>query len=419
MNKKIEAWCYGGKSKAFFISQIEAIHQYNSKMLNQLMLVMTIIIGTYLTVSTESGIFSRYSTAYLVCFVALLALLVTFRWKAHKGIILTRIYIILFSVVMFAFVCILGTVYDSGVRATLYIVYLLAFPMLFIIPTHYMYSFLSVTTGIFSTMALRLKVFDVAGMDVAHSVTCLVIGLLLSHHVLESRIALYVLNEQLDQHNLQLDKQLHAKEVELIQSRIAIMLSQIQPHFLFNTLTAICGLCDENPKEAKKVTTEFADYLRHNLDSLTQSNPIPFEDELHHTKVYLTIEQKRFEGRLKLVYDITVADFHIPALTIQPIVENAVKHGVTKKKGGGTVTVSTREQEHCYEIIIADNGVGFESTQPLDESDTHIGIENVSNRLWSICQGKLTVVSEIDVGTVATISIPKGKIHTDNFVLKI
>ncbi|MEG1578670.1 MAG: histidine kinase [Oscillospiraceae bacterium] len=197
------------------------------------------------------------------------------------------------------------------------------------------------------------------------------------------------------------------QESQLTQSRMAILLSQIQPHFLYNTLTAICGLCDENPKEAKKVTAEFADYLRHNLDSLTQSQPVPFADELEHTKVYLGIEQKRFEERLRVVYDIERADFCVPSLTIQPLVENAVKHGIIKRKNGGTVTISTREREDCYEIIIADDGVGFDPSMPQADPDTHIGIQNVRDRLWSMCKGTLDIKSEVGKGTAATIKIPK------------
>ncbi|MEG1084417.1 MAG: histidine kinase, partial [Hydrogenoanaerobacterium sp.] len=198
------------------------------------------------------------------------------------------------------------------------------------------------------------------------------------------------------------------QESQLTQSRMAILLSQIQPHFLYNALTAICGLCDENPKEAKRVTAEFADYLRHNLDSLTQSKPVPFEDELEHTKVYLGIEQKRFEERLRVVYDIKRADFCVPSLTIQPLVENAVKHGVVKRKNGGTVTISTRERESCYEIIIADDGVGFDINEPQTDPDTHIGIQNVRDRLWSMCGGTLDIKSEVGKGTAATIKMPKG-----------
>lgn len=207
--------------------------------------------------------------------------------------------------------------------------------------------------------------------------------------------------------HLEQDKKLREQERQFTQSRVSIMLSQIQPHFLYNTLTAICSLCDENPKEAQKVTAEFAGYLRHNLDSLTQSTPVPFEDELRHTKVYLRIEQKRFGHRLNIVYDISVSNFRVPALTIQPIVENAVKHGVTKKKTGGTVTIFTKEEEDCYEIIIDDDGFGFDIDNVQTDSDTHIGIKNVRYRLWSICHGTLTITSVPGVGTVSTIRIPK------------
>lgn len=209
------------------------------------------------------------------------------------------------------------------------------------------------------------------------------------------------------------DKQLREQERQFTQSRVSIMLSQIQPHFLYNTLTAICGLCDENPKEAQKVTAEFANYLRHNLDSLTQSTPVPFENELRHTKVYLRIEQRRFGHRLNIVYDIAVSNFRVPALTIQPIVENAVKHGVTKIKTGGTVTIITKEREDCYEIIVDDDGFGFDIDNVQTDSDTHIGIKNVRYRLWSICHGTLTITSKPGVGTVSTIRIPKGRMSEE------
>ncbi|MEG2502892.1 MAG: ATP-binding protein, partial [Anaerovoracaceae bacterium] len=96
--------------------------------------------------------------------------------------------------------------------------------------------------------------------------------------------------------------------------------------------------------------------------------------------------------------------------TIQPLVENAVKHGVTRKKSGGTVTLSTRELEDCYEIIIADDGVGFDVNEPLTDPDTHVGIENVRCRLWSICRGTLNIKSTVGDGTTAIIKIPRGRV---------
>ncbi|MEG2908385.1 MAG: histidine kinase [Erysipelotrichaceae bacterium] len=210
---------------------------------------------------------------------------------------------------------------------------------------------------------------------------------------------------------MQRDQQQRLQEQDelLVQSHIAILLSQIQPHFLYNTLTVICGLCDENPKEAKKVTADFADYLRHNLDSLSQNTPIPFLDELQHVKLYLAIEKKRFEEKLNIVYDIKTEIFLLPSLTVQPIVENVVKHGILKRKSGGTITISTQENTDHYEIKICDDGIGFRTNLVKSDGKTHIGIENVRERLWGMCKGTIFIESEIGKGTVVTIRIPKGE----------
>lgn len=410
MNQKFETWCYGGNSKAFFIEQSEAIHQYNSKMMEWLLLVMTIILGFYVGSELLTTFYMNYLIAYSVCFAVLLAMLCSYKLRVNKSITFTKTYMFLFFCVMFSFVCIIGTVFEPDSRAIMFFVYLLTLPMLFVVPTHYMYGFLIFATCVFSVVSLHIKDLAYAQMDVAHGITCLVIGIFISHHILENRMTLYALNKQLDAHNLQLGEQLQEKEQQLLQSRISILLSQIQPHFLYNTLTVICGLCDENPKEAKKVTAEFADYLRHNLDTLSQRIPVPFSDELQHTKLYLNIEKKRFEEKLRIVYDIKTEGFCIPSLTVQPLVENAVKHGVIKRKGGGTVTIKTHRLEEYFEITIADDGVGFDPSKPLSEQETHIGIENVRDRLWSMCQGTLTIESTMGVGTTAVIRIPKGDI---------
>lgn len=377
-------------------------------MMDRLLLVMTVILGCY--VVTEACITPalNYLAAYITCFTVLLIMLCAFKLIIHKSIIFTSIYILLFSAVMFSFVCILGTVFEPDSRAIMFIVYLLTLPMLFVSPTHYTYSFLATVTFIFSALSLSIKDLEYARMDVSHGITCLVIGIFLSHHILESRMALYALNEQLDSRNHQLDIQLQEKEQQLLQSRISILLSQIQPHFLYNTLTVICGLCDESPKEAKKVTADFADYLRHNLETLNQSTPVAFSDELQHTQLYLNIEKKRFEEKLCVVYHIKTKGFCIPSLTMQPLVENAVKHGVLKRKKGGTVTIATSEGADYYEVIITDDGVGFDPGKLQSDDKIHIGIENVRNRLWSMCGGTLTIESEANLGTTAIIKIPKG-----------
>ncbi len=199
-------------------------------------------------------------------------------------------------------------------------------------------------------------------------------------------------------------------EKELIQNRIAIMLSQIQPHFLYNVLTAISRLCDVDSGKAKSAILNFSAYLRRNLDSLAEPSLIPFEEELNHVKTYLDLEKMRFDDELAIFYNIEVKNFLLPSLTVQPIIENAVRHGVGKKAGGGAVTLSTRETEAACQIIIHDNGVGFDVAADNQESSkSHIGIENVRSRLKAQCDGTLLIVSEPGLGTTATITIPKGE----------
>lgn len=197
-------------------------------------------------------------------------------------------------------------------------------------------------------------------------------------------------------------------ENELTQSRIAVMLSQIQPHFLYNSLGAIQRLCTKDPKLAEETVIEFTNYLRGNMSSLSMQKPIPFEIELQHVENYLALEKKRFGERLHVVYEIHTTNFTIPVLTLQPIVENAVRHGVTKRDDGGTVTIRTEESDANFIITIADDGVGFEPNNIKQDGQQHIGIENVRSRLTAMCGGTLTIQSKRDTGTAAILTIPKG-----------
>lgn len=196
-------------------------------------------------------------------------------------------------------------------------------------------------------------------------------------------------------------------EQELTQRRIDLMLSQIQPHFLYNALGAIQALCDQDNRQAGRATAEFSEFLRGNMDSLSAVKPIAFERELAHTKNYLSIEQLRFGEYLTVRYDIKTTLFRLPTLTLQPIVENAVRCGVTKKEEGGTVVISTDETDSAYIVTVADDGVGFEPGHTPEDGRSHVGIENVRERLRLQCGGSLTVKSTPGAGTVAVITIPK------------
>ena len=196
-------------------------------------------------------------------------------------------------------------------------------------------------------------------------------------------------------------------KLELENSRITVMLSQIQPHFLYNSLTSVMDLCDSNPKQAKAAIADFADYLRGNLSSLKTENLISCATEIEHIEKYLRLEKLRFQEELKVVYDIQTRDFMIPTLSIQPLVENAVKHGVGQKIGGGTVTISTSETEDEYIICVTDDGVGFTEGEYADDGGTHIGIENIKKRLEMMINGKLKIESKKGEGTKACVLIPK------------
>jgi two-component sensor histidine kinase len=197
------------------------------------------------------------------------------------------------------------------------------------------------------------------------------------------------------------------KERELAESRMAIMLSQIQPHFLYNALAVIQDMCHDKAPEAEQATVEFAEFLRGNMDSLRATEPIPFSQELRHTQNYLSLEKKRFGDRITVHYDIRADGFMLPALTLQPIVENAVRYGVMQRESGGTVRISAEETAAAYVVTVTDDGVGFDPGAPKTDGRTHIGIANVSDRLRAMCGGTLVISSTAGKGTVAVISLPK------------
>ena len=190
--------------------------------------------------------------------------------------------------------------------------------------------------------------------------------------------------------------------------RVQQMLSQIKPHFLHNALTLIIDLCDTAPQKAKEATVEFSRYLRGNMESIDRTGPISFEKELEHTKLYLDIEQMRFAGDLQVRYDIACTGFSLPALTVEPLAENAVRHGVREKPDGrGTVVIATRETPDGYEITVTDDGPGFDPDRLPEDGQMHVGIANVRERLRQIVDGSLEYRSAPGEGTAAIIRIPK------------
>lgn len=193
---------------------------------------------------------------------------------------------------------------------------------------------------------------------------------------------------------------------------VKLMLSQIQPHFIYNSLSSISELCETDPKKAQKLTDDFADYLRYNFTALTTEKPIPFEKQLEQVGFYLNIEKTRFGDRINVVYDTQTLNFYLPTLTIQPLVENAVRHGICKRPGGGTVTIRSYETQDEYVVEIIDDGVGFDVNGIAKDGNVHVGIGNVKTRL-AYFGDTLDVTSKIEEGTTARIKVPKHTIFLD------
>ena len=192
---------------------------------------------------------------------------------------------------------------------------------------------------------------------------------------------------------------------QLADSRISTMMSQIRPHFIYNTLGSIEQLCKLDPPKAGELVHNFAKYLRGNFGELDNPKPILMSQEMEHVRHYISIENVRFPD-MTFTFEMNSDDFHIPALTIQPIVENAIKHGLMKLQNGGTIHVATYETNTDYFISVEDDGVGFDTSALLDDRK-HVGLRNIRERLKVMVNGTLDIESTIGVGTKVVVKIPK------------
>lgn len=193
---------------------------------------------------------------------------------------------------------------------------------------------------------------------------------------------------------------------DLMESRVQLMIHQIQPHFIFNTLNSIQALIDIDSQKASEMLTHFSKYLRTHIDTMEMEEMILFHEELQNIKEYISIEMIRFP-RLNVIYEIEQDMFLVPALSIQPIVENAVKHGISQKISGGTVWIKSWEEKSYYVISIEDNGVGFEYEERQGGRKTYIGMKNITFRLNTLMNAKVSWKSEPHIGTKVNIQIPK------------
>ena len=211
--------------------------------------------------------------------------------------------------------------------------------------------------------------------------------------------------KELELQRSRLEAEKNIVEAELKESRVAIMLSQIQPHFIYNTLGTIERMCLKDPQKANELVRNFSLYLRGNFSELDSVTPIRFAEELKHVEYYVNIEKVRFPD-MNIEYDVEATEFVLPALSVQPLVENAIKHGLMRLETGGTVRIRSYETPTHFCVEVKDDGVGFDTSLPID-AKKHVGLRNIRGRLKAMVDGDLILESKTNIGTKAVIMIPK------------
>ena len=189
---------------------------------------------------------------------------------------------------------------------------------------------------------------------------------------------------------------------EIARQRAGIMVLQMRPHFIYNTMMSIYYLCKQDADKAQQVTLDFTTYLRRNFTAIASEEPVPFDDELKHTQAYLAVEQAQHEDRLFVEFDTPHTKFRVPPLTLQPLVENAVKHGMNPDGDPFHIYVKTRKTTNGSEITVENNGPDF---NPANDNEPHIALANIRERLEMMCNGKLTISGREGGGTVIRIII--------------
>ncbi len=183
-----------------------------------------------------------------------------------------------------------------------------------------------------------------------------------------------------------------------------VLAHQIKAHFFFNTLNTISALCKQDASQAEIAIRTFATYMRSYMDLINEHELIPFQQELVLAKSTLEIERLRFPDSFTYVLDVDDLDFYVPPLTLQPIVENALLHGLRKTGRHGTLRIGAHQVGDAMEITVSDDGMGFDTSR-LEQSQS-IGLKNMTRRIEIMLGGTVAIQSEIGSGTCATIRIP-------------
>lgn len=207
------------------------------------------------------------------------------------------------------------------------------------------------------------------------------------------------------------DRELSRQKELLTKAQLTLMRSQIKPHFLFNSLTVIRGLISENSEDAVQAVDSFSKFLRRSIRMIDSDELIPFETELDLVNSYYFLEQHRFPGMVELHMNLDERFFMLPALSVQPLVENAINHGIREGVGKGVVTLETYWEDGDYVITVSDDGMGFDIEATRERFEQGTALRNIERRLAMLCGGKLEISSSCDAdnhGTTVTMRIPSN-----------
>ena len=206
------------------------------------------------------------------------------------------------------------------------------------------------------------------------------------------------------------ERELMKNQMELSEQKVALLTEQMHPHFIYNALQQIALLCDEEPGSVKGAIYSFSGYLRNNLESLTNEKMIPFSEEMEHTDTFIELAKVLPSKKFEVEKDFQITDFNVPALVVQPLVENAIKYGIGMSSEGDKVVIQTMVEKGYVLIKVKDNGHGERTELPTQKKRQSVGTKNVRTRLSILCDGELSI-NKTDKGTEAVIKIPEMNVR--------
>ena len=349
---------------------------------SRILLLLGTLYGFSILKKHHPGYYSKRQYRISQCSLLLLAVLQIFRGFSTSRIVPAAGFFLLLFLLLWWFVRTCRIIDRTSLELTLFL-----------------FGFLALQTGSFSVWLYNR--YGIANGFIYLLPVCLIAYALL----MIAASKLY--QKQLFKHTQEL------LELEKTTSKMqtAMLASQIKPHFLYNTLTTIQEMCYTEPEQAADLIVYFSRYLRNNIDFMDYTDLIPFTRELEHIENYIYIENARFKDALKFEKHINVQDFSIPPLSIQPLIENAVKYGIRKNADTGTIYLETEKTQLDICIRVTNSGPGFDPTQIKERHS----LENIKTRISSLLHGNLKIDSSpASSQTVMEIHIPLQ----DNFSIR-